>query len=783
LIQFWSVQLGNYSKCVNIALKQGKISKKIADKIKASTDPDEAIDSIVADLVGKKRDAVGDTIKLNAAWEHIKAYPLDENGNPQYHQALNAMLVKDPSGQGHYYNIDKRAQYHEAVYHSKISDFLSTFRTRNLGFSQDEEGLRMLVIALHGGKVKRPDIQKFAQQLSGLFHTIRRDFNKAGGMIHKLDDWTLPQRHDRAAILAKGKDEAESKKLWKEHITPLLDRKKMTNNKGKVLNDEELDKSLDYVFDSIITGGLNKLKDFEAPKLNGKLSRSKSHERFLHFKDGESWLTYQDHYGRGDVFTLITDHIHTYSNDIAQMELLGTNPTVTFEQLVNQIRKETGQAPVSDSFSRAVFNNVSGKTNGGELTSLADFGQSARNVTSAGLLGNAFISSVADVGYIAITANYNNIGVVKVFNRQFSLMDPSNEADRILAVKLGLIADAWTGRAASNSRYADIYGTGWTAKAAEGVMRGSVLTSWTDSGRKAFGMEFSAMLAENFHKGIDELHPDVQRAFEMYGIKKQHWDTFRKQTPIIHKGVVFADMTKSGGGKFHQMVLSETDFAVPTPDARVKAIMNGGLERGSVSGQGMRFGTMYKSFLTTIATTHFYRAAYQASLGQKLAYAGTILASTTIMGGVAVQLKDIAKGREPRKVDEKFLVAAFLQGGGASLLGDFVFSDHNRYGDSIGKTLAGPALGLVDDVSGLVFGNIQSAIQGEDTSVTGDLSKMGKKLAPDTWYLQLVTHEMINQLAALADPEQKQKELRVIAKREKDYGQGNWWQTIKSGDR
>ena len=83
---------------------------------------------------------------------------------------------------------------------------------------------------------------------------------------------------------------------------------------------------------------------------------------------------------------------------------------------------------------------------------------------------------------------------------------------------MGLIADAWLGRAHGSNRYSDIYGNGATAKAAEGVMRGSLLSPWTDAGRKAFGMEYSSMLADNFGKSIDELDSATQRAFESYGI-------------------------------------------------------------------------------------------------------------------------------------------------------------------------------------------------------------------------------------------------------------------------
>jgi hypothetical protein len=92
---------------------------------------------------------------------------------------------------------------------------------------------------------------------------------------------------------------------------------------------------------------------------------------------------------------------------------------------------------------QAQYNVVSGKINQGELTGVADFFQSTRNILTASTLGSAFLSALSDVGFSGITARYNNIPAAKVFARQAALLDPTKEVDRVAAVKMGLIADAW----------------------------------------------------------------------------------------------------------------------------------------------------------------------------------------------------------------------------------------------------------------------------------------------------------------------------------------------------
>jgi len=341
---------------------------------------------------------------------------------------------------------------------------------------------------------------------------------------------------------------------------------------------------------------------------------------------------------------------------------------------------------------------------------------------------------------------------------------------------MGLIADAWLGRAHGSNRYSDIYGNGVTAKAAEGVMRGSLLAPWTDAGRKAFGMEYSSMLADNFGKSLDELDSNVRRAFESYGIDSQLWDSFRKTKPLNFKGSKFADMTQEGGKKFHQMVISETDFAVPTPDAKVRAITTGGLGRSTIEGQAWRSAMMLKSFPITIATTHFYRAAYQATTADKLAYAGLLAVTSTVMGGLALQVKDIGAGREPRPMDDpKFVMAAFQQGGGLGIFGDFLFSDVNRFGGGITQTLTGPTGQLLDTAVKFTLGNIREAVKGEETNILGEAIQLGKRYAPDIWQTRLFTDAMYDQIEIMANQDAQRRFNTIAKKRQKEFNQGYWW--------
>src|SRR3546814_13393300 len=78
--------------------------------------------------------------------------------------------------------------------------------------------------------------------------------------------------------------------------------------------------------------------------------------------------------------------------------------------------------------------------------------------------------------------------------------------------------------------------------------------------------------------------------------------------------------------------------------------------------------------------------------------------------------KDILKGRTPRDpTDPATWAAAFVQGGGAGIYGDFLLGESNRFGGGLLQTLAGPTLGAVDDLHDL-YSRVKA---GDDSAAAG----------------------------------------------------------------
>ena len=770
--------MANFKDCLDKAVAAKKINKETAEALLKESElssVEDALNNHAFQLAQKKREGIITALRTNQL--HTRGLDHKDGGvKGGYANGLMSAMVRDIRGREKGFNVDYLAKTYTGDYHALIAEMLSRYRTRMVGWKQDGEGLVNFVKAIYGESVDDVDVKGFSDSYMKLQEVMRKNFNKAGGNISAKEDYYLPQVHNRDLVSKATEDD------WVAYVMPMMDREKMLDGNGNILDDAQLEQALRFSYNSIKTDGLNKVKDLElVPKNLGRVLANKhSDSRFLHFKDADSWIAYNQRFGSGDIFSTINSHIEIMAHDTALMEIFGTNPQLTFETMLRQAEKE-GATPRQLKALKDQWAVSSGLVNNKVVPMTADLNQGTRNIITASTLGSAVLSAMSDTSFSAITSAYRGLNISSVYQNQLKLLNPANEADRVMAVQMGLVADAWTGMATSANRYGETYGIGWSAKVSETVMRGSGLSAWTDAGRKAFGMEFGAAIAKQFDNTFDELHPRMRKAFEDYGITSDEWDKFRKTKPLKKNGARFADFTQNDSRKFLNMVLTETDFAVPTPDARTRRIQTQGLEAGTAAGELTRHFMSLKSFPITLVATHGYRMAQQHGMKNKAAYGGALILSTTLMGGMVIQLKDIAAGREPREIGDtpkeqaKFWMAAMQQGGGLGIFGDFMFSDANRFGGGLVQTAIGPVPELVDKSFKLTVGNVQELAKGEDTDFLPEIGEFAKRYTPKTWQTRLFTDALYDQAILWADPKAQKRFNRAMKKRTTEYGQDFWW--------
>lgn len=336
-----------------------------------------------------------------------------------------------------------------------------------------------------------------------------------------------------------------------------------------------------------------------------------------------------------------------------------------------------------------------------------------------------------------------------------------------------------------------------------GDMRASGLTAWSDAHKRAYGVTMMGSLGDVVTRTPDlkSLSNDDFRILKSKGITDTDWSVWKLAqqedwgkgndtmlTPesimripdaaVEHLGsperVKFEAMRKLLGA-----VTEEVDMAVITPGAREQMVTGSGIQRGTWKGELTRSVFLFKSFPISVVMRHWSRAMGMPSAGGRAAYIATFIASTTILGALSQQLNDIASGRNPRDMAgedaAKFWLGALLKGGGLGLYGDFLLSDHTRYGSGALASMLGPVAGLVDDVIKIGQGIPLNAVEGKSEQTGGDLVKLGKGLTPgaNIWYLKAALDHMIfNQMQEYFSPGYLRK---MEQRSKKEFNQTYWW--------
>ncbi len=688
----------------------------------------------------------------------------------------------------------------------QMTDVLNNFRRDIFGRTQNKATLNDMVRELFGEDSGNAAAKELAAAWQAASEYLRTQFNRAGGAIPKLESWGLPQLHDMVRVRKAGVD------AWKAEVTPRLDRAKMIDPRtDQPFSDAELDRVLGEVYETITTEGWSKVKPGDRHGAKSIGARRTDH-RFLHFKTADDWLGYQEKFGSGDAFNAMINHIDGTSRDIGAMRALGPNPVATVRHMSDMIRKDAAEtAGVSDGgkgarFSQAnknysadqieaLYGHYIGTLNNPSHESVAGGLATVRSFLTGVQLGSAMLSSSTDVATMQLTSAFNGIPMTGVLKRQLKLFNPANKADRLKAARAGLVAETWTTGSAAQMRFVgEVAPSEITNRMTDGILRVSGLSPWTDMNRQAFGLEAMGLLADNSTVKFNDLPEQMRLMLERYSITPDEWDTVRateiwsddsgatllRPGDIRTRTDIDSDTAEDLATKVLDMIQTETNLAVPSSTIRGRAAVLGATRPGTIAGELSRSTIMYKSFPISMFLTHVRRIADAQGKWTPAKYAAALFISTAVMGAMNLQLKNIAKGRDAENADTPdFWLRAIAQGGGFGIFGDFLLSDTNRFGGSLGATVSGPVIGAVEDAHKLTFGNLRELADDEkETKFAKEVVDTAGRYTPGSslWYARLAFQRLVlDQLRLMADPDANKRFQRQRRKMMKGHGQDFWW--------
>jgi hypothetical protein len=579
------------------------------------------------------------------------------------------------------------------------------------------------------GISESPEALKAARILHKYLDHARIKQNRNGAFIEELRGYIAYQMHDPEILKRAGYAK------WRDDV--LRHGLDVARTFGTDFDMAKLDEALQGIYDTLASGQLSKDMPIgpELDKSQGvNVAKQVSHRRVLHFNDAKGWGGYNAEYGHGSLLDAVLWTLDRGAKTTAMLETLGTNPRAMFTSLRDELMQLNRRDPeVVKALRSAEFDRLMDAADGAvdqvDSPMFATVGAVVRTIETQASLGGMVLSALTDMPTQAARLTYNGKNFFEALGETVSNFIGGNSAaaDHLAFGVQGMISDIqsrWHGNDSLAGRLGKLNQIFFKAN----------LAHWWDQRRyRAFIASISSELyaARNTH--WEGLKDDVRGTLAAHGFDTDSWDVARQYgaVPSGENGVIHGEAMRhvpdaalkpllgkrraTAGAldrerdRLEQLVrgyyADQLAWATLQPGIREKALTTMGQKRGTALGELARSFFLFKSYPLqmwsrvigqfTQEDQHVMIArnlfAVPKSEGVKLAQT---IAAMTALGYVAFTMKDIAKGRTPRDPrDAKTWGAAFMQGGGLGLYGDFLFGQSNRYGQSILGSLGGPVAG------------------------------------------------------------------------------------------
>ena len=664
-------------------------------------------------------------------------------------------------------------------WHMGFSDHIQAMESKWLGF--DKRGRRSasesMLFEAYGRSSGHPPAKQMWADYSRLAKGLAVRLNIAGVHVQIRENY-VPQTHNQTLIKNSGKE------AWTRYMKARENEvSRYSYDLGRDLDGAEFDARVDAWYENLSNGGTDEVKPGRAGTA-GLANRHTAH-REIEFKTPEAWLKYNETYGNNDVWATLYDHVRRMAREIAMAETLGPNPVAGFRYL-SALAEQGGRTSRGLENMWASFTGEVDQFNiTGPRATAYQAVETTKKYVSSVLMQAATVSTITDFPSSAVTLRMNGMGWGRFMGKYWGSVLPgaTQESRRTAAIRLGV---GIVGNIQSLHRWLHVNnsGEGLSAMALNGVARKigqgvdilaessfrlNLLQPHTQLMKASFGLEFSQNFAEFLPSGFAEQNLRFARQLERYGFTEKDWTLMQRARSYEYEGTHMFDplavMDVPGYDVLYKqevmnrylgMLNNEMIFAIPEPDLRVDSWMKGTARRDTGIGQIVRVLGTFRSFPATLLARHAQRYWHRgAEKGMGSLIAAQIL-TAWMFGAVAVQIKDVLRGKDPRPMTTPgFWLAALVQSGGLSIFGDVLFADHNRIGGSVTQTLAGPIPKMLEDLAKLSGGNIQQWLGGDATNFASEALWVSQKYAPfmNTWYFRVIVERLIwDAVKEFADP-------------------------------
>lgn len=761
---------------------------------------EEAVRRLEAEALQKRRQVALQITAQQTIAADVRRFKGDNPG-----AAAEALLASDDRSP--YFNVEFRQKAIANEHFAMMNGILEHHSRNFLGQVRDHAQLRDVIREAFGEDTGNAQAKELAGAWGDTAESLRLRFNEAGGGIGKLEKWGMPQVHNMLAVRSVPQEEWIAFLMGRDQYEgrgPLLDTNRMLDSAGNRMTPGQMETALKGVYETIASDGWNSRT--AGAFAGSKLANRHGDSRFLVFRDATSWMNYSEKFGRpqskladaidpaGAVLDAMIGHVHSMSRDIALMQRLGPNPAATIRWVTDGLKIEAhqGKHAGTNRIKRANSStirtqNMFQELSGGwdiENEGLATFMQGVRAWEGGSKLGGAVVSSTGDVATQYVTRRFNGLPSIRVIGDYGGSLRPSSAADRAHAARQLFIADRAIRTMGSYSRWTGETMTGEIpARVSDFVMHNSYLSKWTDDGHRLFNHSAWAAITDNAGMSWDTLKKKgsftnpthrFRAMLERYGLNEADWNTIRS-TPLEHDGGAEWILPKNISDpvltqRLSEMILTESDMAVPTSSLRIRSAINARFHKGSVPGEIGRSMLQFRGFPMQLFWMHGRRMLAQGGYG-KLAYASNLFIASTVMGALSYQLTQIIGGKDPADMNPEtnpgFYGQAIFKGGGLGIMGDLLRSLNPKEWKDFAAKNAGPVFSTINDIGGVAV----SKHRGRALRQLIQNNTPGSTL----WYARLAfQREVLDKLQAEIDPDY----YNSFSKMEQRAAQDNtsfWW--------
>jgi len=674
------------------------------------------------------------------------------------------------------------------------------------------EAMEDVFRVLRGETVNNPSATKVGEAYRRILDLQLADKRRAGGLRNYIKNYA-PQRLQQgkfdgtAASRTQFRSQALRNLAWDEMIDPMT---KDRFQQGAVPTQDEMKRIDEFIhewYEDVFTDGARaEQRVIEAGGIPGRKRRElyRHDSRIVKYKDTDSFLEMNEDWGWGsdNLLNLLHSHINGEAHDIALMQKLG--PIADDAHAIFSKGFEDENANLTDLMYKTLTRNFGSQAN---LNAHA-IATGMHSLLRSSLLGSAFLATPADfaiAGTVAASNGLRKAGFQAGLNYYQTLFTTGMRAgDRMAGVPMQntrIVLDSLADTLSANLRFGGEIMQGPEGKVVQGlnnmsnkVMRASLLHKATTDLADSISMSLAGDLGYYVKKGAKggqwaDLPVDFRNAAISHGIDARRWDhVLRSATHTNGKGDVFLSYRNVAKVNVETgRMLAEWDAALRqtitnSPDLRLKSVITGGENLGT----GRRvIGTslfMFKSWPIQImrnVSIPLLEKAFRGEIGP-LAYTAVMM---TVLGGMSIQLKNIAAGRGIEDMDTgRFWLRAWVQGGVGGLVVDLAMKETGYMG-SVTRSLVGPTGSLLDDVVNAAMYGL-----GDISGLSADAQgKTGQKLmqvisqytpGQSIWYLAAGIDRLIfDTMSTLpgVDPGFYERQTLREQKQLNESGQSDWW--------